>query len=628
MPPTSPFNPPLNVPATIVMEVITGGFGSSVGGGLPQIQGNMVAQIIGDTNGVFSILNLETDALVHDPDVPKGSRTWETVDSIDGAGPIAIGRNEALLVTVGFGPPISSTKESYSATAIIVADGTSGPALFQVPIQATVDFRQLITIEALACPLLDNGISPGKTEDLQVVLKSTVQHGVTGVFSLSPGNPIFSSPTVSVSVPAKTASEQTGDVIVILPVTCATGTAAGVVLDVPFQFVSSDPAGNSRIALDIQVLAGRVVTITSDLSPNELLAPVSSTPCKVTVNDSGGLSEIAFSLGPLPPGVAFNMGPLQTIFSGPLPDDPRVSQMDVTIGLSAPVAPGNLPAVALNWVVPAADNHPEITGTFTFNIRVGVAAPAAGLGSNSNYFLFSPGAFGVCNNLIGLSVAIHVDADIVASNGFGFQLNAYSPAKELVGWQQYLIYLSPTAQPPQLTCMVDNWPLKGANLINTQPELATLPARDLPAGYTLTISLQNDTAGNITGATYVVVDNLQKTVATKTIVLLSVPGVTAVDLSPIIAFQFNIVSFLNSTSTVLSSGAGTITYTATSPLTVLNSEPACAESGFITAETANTVYGLLPSGASNTLTQTFGESTAAAMIVKKGKVRPSSPRRP
>jgi hypothetical protein len=114
------------------------GPGSSTGGGLPHIHGNVVATIHGDTHGVFSIVGLETDALVHEGDTPPGSRTWETVQSVDGSGPIAIGHAEALLVTVGFGPPAASTRKAYSATVTIVADGTSGPALFEVPIHATV----------------------------------------------------------------------------------------------------------------------------------------------------------------------------------------------------------------------------------------------------------------------------------------------------------------------------------------------------------------------------------------------------------------------------------------------------------------------------------------------------------
>ena len=57
-----------------------------------------------------------------------------------------------------------------------------------------------------------------------------------------------------------------------------------------------------------------------------------------------------------------------------------------------------------------------------------VPVPAAGLGGNSNYILASD-----CNSLINVSVTINVTEDIVwqsasgQTDGFGFQLNAYSP---------------------------------------------------------------------------------------------------------------------------------------------------------------------------------------------------------
>ena len=73
---------------------------------------------------------------------------------------------------------------------------------------------------------------------------------------------------------------------------------------------------------------------------------------------------------------------------------------------------------------------------------------------------------------------------------------------------------------------------------------------------------------------------------------------------------------------MLSSGAGTIVYSASSPLTVLNIEPSCTESGYITTETANSFYGELSGSSSTVFTQSFGVSAEMAMIRKVGKVRP------
>ena len=249
-----------------------------------------------------------------------------------------------------------------------------------------------------------------------------------------------------------------------------------------------------------------------------------------------------------------------------------------------------------------------------------VPAPASGLGSNSNYILGSE-----CKPLLNLRVTIQVTQDIVwtsssgSISGFGFQLNAYSPANETSAWQQYAIVLLGT----QLLGAVDNWPITGPNIINTFFNLANLAAVAIPAGYRLQISLLNDQLGNVTGATYLVVDNHGKVLSNVTQNLLSIAGVTPALLSPIIAFELNLVGPASGESAVLRSGAGTITYTASNLLTVLNREPQCAESGYATAETANCVYGPLSAAISETFTQSFSISKGAQPIRKEGKPRPS-----
>jgi hypothetical protein len=240
-------------------------------------------------------------------------------------------------------------------------------------------------------------------------------------------------------------------------------------------------------------------------------------------------------------------------------------------------------------------------------------APSAGLGSNSNYFLSN------CSDIIGLSVTIDVTQDISGSDGFGFQVNCYSGSQDFDGAQQYLIFLSPTGS-PQLTAMVDNWHTTSSQLINTQPKLASLPAHTLPAGYKLKISLANDANGNITGATYQAWDNHGNSIGSTTITLLSLSGVTQADLAPIVAFQLNFVDDLNGGKTVLSSGAGLISYSATSEMSVLDTEPSCVDFNFSTAETANSKYGPLSSSASHTFTQSFSYDPTGAVIRKMAKV--------
>jgi hypothetical protein len=249
-----------------------------------------------------------------------------------------------------------------------------------------------------------------------------------------------------------------------------------------------------------------------------------------------------------------------------------------------------------------------------------VAPPAAGLGSNSNYILFNN-----CNPVLGLTVTINVTQDIVCQSasgpttGFGFQLNAYSPKNETSAWQQYVVALFSS----ELIGAVDNWPISGPNIINDFFNLTGTPSTNrLPAGWQIRISLQNDSQGNITGATYVVIDSQGNTKANATKTLTSISGVTAADIAPITAFELNLVGPVNGESAVLSSGAGTIVYSASSPLTVLNVEPSCTESGYITAETANSFYGELSGSPSTVFTQSFEVGTEMPMIRKVGKVRP------
>jgi hypothetical protein len=251
-----------------------------------------------------------------------------------------------------------------------------------------------------------------------------------------------------------------------------------------------------------------------------------------------------------------------------------------------------------------------VGGTFPATVPA-VAAPSWGLASDYNYLLYCD-----CQSMTGVSVTIDVFNDISGSDGFGFQLNAYSAKSDLDAAQQYLIYLSPHSSPAQLTCMANNWTAANSQILNSQVSLANLSSHTLPSGYKLKISLENDSSGRITGATYIVVDNTGKTLGSQTITLLSLGGVTSNDLAPIVAFQLDFVDYLNGGNTILSGGAGAITYAASNPMTALSSVPACVDWNYITLETANSVYGVLPSNPNPILTQFFQTSAAEVKAVK------------
>jgi hypothetical protein len=210
-----------------------------------------------------------------------------------------------------------------------------------------------------------------------------------------------------------------------------------------------------------------------------------------------------------------------------------------------------------------------------------------------------------------------VDTDITGDHGFGFQINAYSASGEYDGAQQYVVLLIPSGS-PSLMCMVDNWHSKQQQVINILEWLANLPSNTLPAGYQIIMTLLNDAVDNITGATFVVIDNHGNTVGNKTISLSNQP---AQNLAPIVAFQLNFVGDIGGATTMLASGAGTMTYTASNLMSVLNSEPSCVDWTYSTVEAANSMYSLLPDTPSHSFTQSFGLSVGGKVIHRVGKVQ-------
>jgi hypothetical protein len=111
--------------------------------------------------------------------------------------------------------------------------------------------------------------------------------------------------------------------------------------------------------------------------------------------------------------------------------------------------------------------------------------------------------------------------------------------------------------------------------------------------------------------TYVITDNLGNMVANVPLTLLLIPGATAADLAPIVAFELNLVGPINGETAVLTSGAGTITYASPSGLWVLSEEPDCVETGVGTLENANSSYGIMSffgTGPATKYTQSFSIS--------------------
>jgi hypothetical protein len=224
--------------------------------------------------------------------------------------------------------------------------------------------------------------------------------------------------------------------------------------------------------------------------------------------------------------------------------------------------------------------------------------PPEGLGDNFNYIFDSN-----CTNILGLVVTIDVTEEISSTAGFTIQLNAYGATGAESGWQQYAFAITS----PEIQGVINNWP---ANPTASPPDdfvldyfpIVALPSASLPAGYQLSIALTYDGTGNVTGANWTVDGGGTSTTVNQ---VNTNVGEAAGDLSPIIAFEVNLVGPGGGAGTTFTSGAGTIKCSATNVLTALAVEPGCAEALVTTGEMSNAVYGELPSTPSTSFTQTF-----------------------
>ena len=246
---------------------------------------------------------------------------------------------------------------------------------------------------------------------------------------------------------------------------------------------------------------------------------------------------------------------------------------------------------------------------------VGQAPWQSSLGGNHNYKIASN-----CTPLKHLKVTINVTQDIiagVASVPINFQLNVWSLAtKSLepkIDFQQYMLGVSLNTNygnrpnHPYVNAAVQNFSKNpGGRLLNAGQKILTLPGvgATLPHGYTLTIALQNDRSGRVTGATFSAAGHGKR--RSWKLDLKDISTFKPGDSAAIVGFELNLVG------SPFTSGAGTITYTASTPMTASTEEPSCVESHSHTAETTNSIYGQLPPGPSESFTQTFQAYIAPA----------------
>jgi len=220
------------------------------------------------------------------------------------------------------------------------------------------------------------------------------------------------------------------------------------------------------------------------------------------------------------------------------------------------------------------------------------------------------------------------DGTTIPNGGFSIQLNAYNPpASDGTDWMQYILLVAGNAitafvqyhNTSAETACIANCNSACADAINVQqcrnqcrfscrhvtfnsnsPVIPMLPSNAIPAGYVFEIDLNNDSSGNIMGATFEVTDNNGNKAST------TIP-VDASHLFTIEGFQVNVVGPDNRADSNFSSGTGVITYTALGQLVVEGGLPdMCIGSGALTGETSNVKYGMVgPPCCSGEIVQSF-----------------------
>jgi hypothetical protein len=295
---------------------------------------------------------------------------------------------------------------------------------------------------------------------------------------------------------------------------------------------------------------------------------------------------------------------------------------------------------------PIASMDPGLNG-LSLQDQSTLAPPPAGFLSNHNYFIYGGG-----QPIRGLKVTIRADEDMVIPTGMGLQLNAVSPPNAACVYQQYIMVIDPK-KTSTLTFdwWLENFPSRAyrwelhqrvglpcgsapnptaqtckGNLFNMRGLLGAFPGPNdrIPAGYRMIFELIDDARGAVIGAKYTVADGMGHVKTSKPVMIGAFDFVHTQQtvlpdypqtVAPILAFQMNLVGPGNGAFTRLTSGAGTITYEATTALTAQGKPPVPPQEGststVYTGETSNVRYAELATGARQRIVQRVRTTTAA-----------------
>jgi hypothetical protein len=260
-------------------------------------------------------------------------------------------------------------------------------------------------------------------------------------------------------------------------------------------------------------------------------------------------------------------------------------------------------------------------GSVSLDVSITVIYPI--LVSNHNYMMEENGS-----SLLGVTASIVIDSDLISTaNGWSMQLNTYSPTGSSIDMQQYIVYASPSST--QLWARIDNFDSSQTEFLRLDTKLATLPTATLPSGYTIRMALKYDSSGNVSGANYAVSDNTGNSLGTASIDIvgqtLRTTGkpATSANTASIAAMQMNIVADYGSAVATLSSGSGWITLAASKTLSVMDPAPPnnqgpsyLNEPTGYTLETANLIYGPLPTLTSVAVVQAFQTTATLSNAIR------------
>ena len=265
-------------------------------------------------------------------------------------------------------------------------------------------------------------------------------------------------------------------------------------------------------------------------------------------------------------------------------------------------------------------------------------------GGDSGYFNYIQANGSSCATLTGVKVTVYFTQDLVwessslpAHPAFSIQLNAETNGNQPLDWLQFMLHMGddqglwpwiniwkPVA-PGESGDPTALWIQSVANPLVNLPQAARIPA-----GYSIIISLQNDSANRVTGATWQALDNTGKSIGSVSYALSTSAGggVPPADLCPIASFQVTFGGAMDGAYATFSSGAGVVLMEANQAMNVDASWPSCIGFTGGTAESSNIGYGALEVRSSKMFAQAFGvvpDTGLARQMNLKGRKNPIRP---